>query len=531
MKPKKAPPDGGTCAIYARYSSRAQNDASIEQQIDECKEYAAAHGLTVCEIYADRAISGRSDRRPEFQKMIRHAEAGHFGVVLTYKSNRIARNMLDALRYEQRLDLAGVKVVYCKENFGDNAAGRMALRMMMSLNEFYSENMAEDIRRGMHDGAKQCRIMGTIPLGYKRGDDGRFVIDEPAAEVVREIYRRYAEGEAQASIADDLNRRGIRTAAGRPFVKNSFQSILDNERYAGVYTFDGVRVEGGIPAIIDKDLFARVHDKVGRRKAVAGRRRDNNEYLLTGKLYCARCGAPMVGISGTSKTGALHCYYVCKSRRDDHTCDKVNVRKDIVEHEIAAHLVSTVLQPNVIDWMVENVLRYQEEAAAQSDLAAYEERLNDVQRALSNILKAIEAGLYSEATKTRLDELEAEKRELRALIASERAKAVTLTRDQVRFYLESFRDGDISSPAFVRRLFRLFLIRAYLDDDKVHITFNYADSEDVPIPDIEFPLADIADAECSYTHHEGVPEQAETNTWVISMIGRVFVLTVYSRIR
>lgn len=163
-KPEKA--EGNICVVYARYSSAVQNDASIEQQVAECREYAAAHDLKISDIYADRAVSGRSDRRPEFQKMIRHAETGRFQIVLTYKSNRIARNMLDALRYEERLEKAGVRVVYCKENFGDNAAGRMALRMMMSLNEFYSENMAEDITRGMKDRAKQCKVMGTIPFGY-----------------------------------------------------------------------------------------------------------------------------------------------------------------------------------------------------------------------------------------------------------------------------------------------------------------------------------------------------------------------------
>ena len=209
--------DGNICVVYARYSSHAQNDASIEQQVAECREYAAAHDLKISDIYADRAISGRSDRRPEFQKMIRHAEAGRFQVVLTYKSNRIARNMLDALRYEERLEKAGVKVVYCKENFGDNAAGRLALRMMMSLNEFYSENMAEDIRRGLIDGAKQGKVMGCIPLGYKKGEDGCFAIDEPKAEIVREIFRRVSENETLASIADDLNARGIQTAYNKPW--------------------------------------------------------------------------------------------------------------------------------------------------------------------------------------------------------------------------------------------------------------------------------------------------------------------------
>lgn len=506
-KKKAEKTESNICAVYARYSSHAQNDASIEQQVAECKAYASSHDLKITEVYADRAISGRSDRRPEFQKMIRHAESGRFQIVLTYKSNRIARNMLDALRYEERLEKAGVKVIYCKENFGDNAAGRLAIRMMMSLNEFYSENMAEDIRRGLIDGAKQSKVMGCIPLGYKKGEDGCFAIDEPKAEIVREIFRRVAENETLASIADDLNARGIQTQYKKPWGKNSFSTLLSNERYIGVYKFAEVRIDGGMPAIIDRALFEEVQEKVRRRKEVAGRRRDFAEYLLTGKLFCAKCGAPMVGISGTSKSGNLHYYYICKTKREQHACNKLNVRKEAVEREIALQLKNTILQPNVMEWMINNVLRFQDEARKQSDLAAYQNRLVDVKRSLDNLVKAVEAGVFSQSTKARLDELEAEQRELHGMIAMEQAKIKTVTREQIEYYLESFRDGDVDDPAYQKRLFKAFLVKAFLDDDKFRIVYNYADDLDT----IEFPLtldeiesADVT-AECSYKPCSGPP--------------------------
>ncbi|MDO4866343.1 MAG: recombinase family protein [Clostridia bacterium] len=517
MAKKKQAPAETVAAVYARYSSHAQNDASIEQQVAECREYAAAHDLKICEIYADRALSGRSDRRPEFQKMIRHAEAGKFQVVLTYKSNRIARNMLDALRYEDRLEKAGVKVVYCKENFGDNAAGRMAVRMMMSLNEFYSENMAEDIKRGMNDSAQQCKIVGSIPFGYRRGEDGRFAIDEANAEVVREIFRRYAEGDTQAAIADDLNARRILTQQKRPWGKNSFHTILTNERYIGVYIFADIRVENGMPAIIDRDLFYRVQEKVGRRREVAGRRRESIEYLLTGKLFCAKCGAPMVGVSGTGKGGSLYYYYVCKNRQDHHTCKKRNVRKAAAEREIAARLKSIVLKPDVVEWMIDNVMRYQDEARKQSDLASYQDRLVEVRRSLDNLVKAIEAGVFSQTTKARLDDLETEQRELQAMIAMERSKINTVTRDQIAYYLESFRDGDVDDPAYQKRLFKAFLVKAFLDDDKFRIVYNYADGLDT----LEFPLTleDIESSdispECSYNSSLGVPKASRKAGFIV----------------
>ena len=156
-----------TGVIYARYSSHSQKEESIEQQIEECTAFAVTNGISVVGIYADKAISGRTDRRNEFQRLMRDAEKRKFDVVIAYKSNRISRNMLNALQYESRLDSFGIKTLYAKEEFGNTAAGRFALRTMMNVNQFYSENMAEDIRRGLKDNAAECKVNGSLPYGYK----------------------------------------------------------------------------------------------------------------------------------------------------------------------------------------------------------------------------------------------------------------------------------------------------------------------------------------------------------------------------
>ena len=139
--------------IYARYSSHAQKDASIEQQVAECRKFAAERNISIVEIYADRAISGKTDRRPSFQRMMHDAEKRKFQVVIAWKSNRIGRNMMQAMVNEARLNEFGIRVLYTEEDFDDTAAGRFALRSMMNVNQFYSENMAEDIKRGLQDNA------------------------------------------------------------------------------------------------------------------------------------------------------------------------------------------------------------------------------------------------------------------------------------------------------------------------------------------------------------------------------------------
>ena len=173
-----------TAVIYARYSSHNQREESIEQQVSECMEFAQANNLKVVDVYSDSAISGKTDKRAAFQRMLRDAEKGKFQVVVAYKSNRIARNMFNAMQYEVRLDELGIKTLYCKEEFGDTAAGRFALRTMMNVNQFYSENLSEDIMRAMTDNAENLKINGRIPFGYRKGQDSRHEIDPDQSEDV-----------------------------------------------------------------------------------------------------------------------------------------------------------------------------------------------------------------------------------------------------------------------------------------------------------------------------------------------------------
>lgn len=341
--------------IYARYSSHAQRDASIEQQVDACTAYARAEKFQIVEIYADRAISGRTDRRADFQRMMRDAEANRFKYVIAWKSNRMGRNMLQAMINEARLNDLGVRVLYTEEDFDDTAAGRFALRSMMNVNQFYSENMAEDIRRGLRDNALNGKITnGQLPYGYKKGPDGKYAIDEARAEVVREIFRRIAAGEKQRSIADDLNARGIRTSRGNAWGKCSFHSMLANERYTGVYLYNDVRIEGGVPAIIDKALFEEAQLALRARK---GQVRSTGDYLLTGKLFCGECKRPMVGVSGTSATGNSYHYYTCRGRLE-HACAKANARRDILEPAVARAICNHALHDDVLTWIADSTVAH-----------------------------------------------------------------------------------------------------------------------------------------------------------------------------
>ena len=162
--------------IYASYSSANQREVSIEQQVDWCRSLADRYQLQVGDIYADKAISGKTDNRPSFQRMMADAKLGKFDYVLAWKSNRMGRNMLEAMLNDVTLQEQGEKTVYVEEDFEDNAAGRFALRNMMNVNQFYSEALAEDVKRGMMDNAKKCMVNGSLTVGYRKDEDGRFEI-------------------------------------------------------------------------------------------------------------------------------------------------------------------------------------------------------------------------------------------------------------------------------------------------------------------------------------------------------------------
>lgn len=472
-KKKNEPERLQTTAIYARYSSTVQNDASIEQQIAECEEYARQHGLVIVATYEDRAISGKKDNRPGLQRMLRAADRHEFQVLLAYKSNRISRNMTNALRYEERLSNAGVRVVYCKEEFGDNATGRFMLRTMMNMNQFYSENMAEDIVRGLRDSAQKCRVLSVIPYGYKKGEDGKFAIDEQAAPIVEEIFRRFVDDESYADIARDLNERGILTKQKKPWGKNSFHNIISNERYTGTYIYDDIRIEGGMPKIVERSVFEMAQQKLGVHKETRARHRDNEDYLLTGKLYCGHCLGAMVGLSGRGHLGSNYFYYACQTRRIQKTCDRKNVKKDWIEEQVTRAVLHYVLNDETVEWIANTLVEVAKKRNAESKLAEYEKRLNENKKQIMNILRAVEMGIVTDEFKERVEELNEEKKQLTGLVEIERATSYAIDKYRVITYLESVRKGDPRDKKFQRQIINDFVRAVYLYDDYFKLSIDF----------------------------------------------------------
>ena len=181
-----------TGVIYARYSSDNQREESIEGQLRECKEFAQRQGITLLNTYIDRALSAKTDHRPDFQRMIQDSAKGLFDVVLVWKLDRFARNRYDSAHYKAILKKNGVKVVSAKEPIAEDSTGILLESLLEGYAEFYSADLSEKVIRGMTDNALKCKYNGgSLPIGYTVDENQFFQIDPVTGPAVLEAFTRY----------------------------------------------------------------------------------------------------------------------------------------------------------------------------------------------------------------------------------------------------------------------------------------------------------------------------------------------------
>lgn len=461
--------------IYARYSSDSQREESIEGQLRECTAFAEKNGITILRHYIDRAFSAKTDNRPEFQAMIKDSSKKLFDMIIVWKLDRFARNRYDSARYKAQLKKNGVKVVSATETISDGAEGILLESMLEGMAEYYSADLAEKVVRGMTENALKCKYNGgTPPLGYVIDSEQYFQIDPLTAPFVLEAFKRYDEGATMTQIRDWLNEKGIKNTRRQEMTYNSIQHMLNNRRYIGEYSYREVIIPDGIPAIVPKDLFDRVQEKMAKNKKAPARHKAEDNYLLTTKLFCGYCGAYLCGESGTSRTGLVHHYYKCVSvKKKRAECHKKPVKKQWIEDLVVDETMKMVMDDKAIEAIVSMLMELQNRES--SSLPLYEKELKDTEAAIDNMLNAIQQGIFNKSTKARLDELEAAKDELENMIACEKLAKPKITEEQRMFWLHRFRKLDVSKKEHRQMLIDTFVNAIYLYDDKMLITFNYKD--------------------------------------------------------
>ena len=476
---------GNNAICYYRYSSDAQRDVSIDQQREAAHEYAKARGYHIIKEYDDPACSGTRDDRPAFRRMLYEIEKLRPAYLILWKTDRLSRDRYDAAIAKGRLRKCGVQPVYVAESMPDDDEATQIL--LESLYEGMAASFIvshrKNVMRGMKYNAENAFYNGVKMLGYVGQVNHKYEIDPATAPMVRRIFKEYTEGVPMQKICDSLNNAGQKTVRGNRFTVNSLRNILVNRAYIGEYKFGKILIPGGMPRLIDDEMFQKAQSRLeankrGGKGAIKKLHPEIEieDYWLSGKLYCGLCGGSMQGVSGTSKTGTLYYYYSCLNYRK-HACKLKYQRKELMEKIVLYTLDDLVYDPALRILVAEKCYAYHQ--SLNDDSGAYEasikNQLKDVENKLANIMKALEAGIFNSTTAERMNVLENQKSMLNdALLAEQNRKKCDLTLNTIVKFLSSL-VGDINNPDTRRRLLEFFIDKIYVYPDKMVLTFYYTD--------------------------------------------------------
>lgn len=473
-KINNAPTEQAKVVIYARYSSHGQQEQSIDGQLRDCHAFAERQGYSVITEYIDRALTGRNDDRPDFQRMLSDAKKKQFQYILVWKLDRFARNRYDSAVHKAELKKYGVRVISATENITDEPEGIMLEGLLESLAEYYSANLSKHVKRGQRESLLQGHVPGgTPPYGFKLVDK-HLVADEEKAPIIRYIFEQYAKGVPKKEIFDTLNARGIRNAYGRPFSYSSLQHNLRNPKYIGKFMFNGIEVKGCCEALISEDVFNAVQKRLDSVKHAPAAQKAREEYLLQGKAFCGHCGSPLVGESGHGRNSIYH-YYACAKKKKSHTCDKKNEKKGFLEWYVVEQTVEYVLTPERIDYISERIVaKYNEEFS--------DKQIKELQRQSARLEGEINAAVDASLTAPekirpryyeKIELLETQKADIDLNISTLKiAAGHRYTKEQIAAWLKAFCNGDYLNPEFQRRIIDVLVNSVYVYDDKIVIYYN-----------------------------------------------------------
>jgi site-specific DNA recombinase len=448
-------------AIYARYSSDLQRNASIEDQIEVCRRFANLQGWEIGKVYADRAVSGASTARPEYQELFEAAALGQFDIVLAESLDRLSRKVADVATLQETLAFNGIKL----HTVATGEVTALLAGILGSVSQQYLLDLKEKTKRGQLGRALQGKIPGGKAYGYKvlpgtdQGAGDREIIPDQASVVTR-IFQEYALGKSPAHIARDLNTEHVPGPEGRAWRDTTIRGqvdrgtgLLNNSLYVGrlewnrcSYVKDpqtGKRVARVNPKdqweivevphlrIIDDTLWNRVKDRQQRVATTITKDVDGNalnrvhrkRYLLSGLLVCSECGGGYT-IVGKDRYG-------CANRnRGKSTCQNTKtIKRQVLEERILRSLKERLVTPDLVKIFVEGFQKEVERLTRQDRKAVerHHRSLAEINRKIKRIMDAIEDGLYTPDMKVRMEYLQSEKDSLTANIKRAETEPTPIT--------------------------------------------------------------------------------------------------------
>ena len=502
--------DATPAALYARVSSDRQDvDLSVAAQLRALREYAQKNGYLVVREFVDEAESGRIADRPQFRRMIDEAGKSNapFQEILVWKFSRFTRKREHAVAFKSMLRRKGVRVVSITEHADDTPTGKLMEAIIESIDEFYSENLAEEVKRGMREAASRGYWMGSrTPYGYSRvmvADGAKkrptLELDPDAAQVVRRIFDLAEAGTGMLKITRTLNDEGIASPTGKLWSKNGIHFILRNEVYTGTLIWgargkdkaEPVRIEKAFPAVVSKAQFRRVnklmHSRAPKRTHP---RRVGSTYLLSGLVKCHKCKR---ALSGQDAKSGQFAYYVCQSliKQGSGACDSPRLNARRFEELVVEKIRSNILTDGSITNLVKVVDEEMDGVAAEQRqrLETIDSELEEVKRKLARVWHFIENSDIEMADasdrirehRERQERLEEAAAEARAILAERREVLDDV--ETIAAYAREMRDFLVVSELTERRAFiESFVKEIVVTPDDALLRYTVPMPEDSLIP-------------------------------------------------
>ena len=447
-------------AAYIRVSTEDQIEFSPDSQLEKIKLYAERNQILLPKefIFLDEGISGRNTKkRTAFNEMIGLAKRKPkpFDVILVWKYSRFARNREDSVVYKSMLrkDL-NIDVVSISEDVGDDKMSILFEAMIEAMDEYYSINLAEEVKRGMTEKAKRGGVLSIPAFGY-RVENNEFVIVPEEGEIIRKVFNDYVNGKGFLSIAKALNCMGVRTHRGNKIENRTIEYWLNNPVYIGKtrwnpdgklsrnYTAETAIISDGTHTpIIDMETWDKVQEKMRTQKAKFGKYynpdRKDLSHWLTGLVRCEKCGAVLSNQGG---------FFGC-SNRSRGTCKGVGYIKAEKLDRIVFDTLSDIMLPNVSFDFAEPESAEQTKSDDEckiigTQIQRLEIRLERVKLAYEDGVDTLEE--YKANKKSILDEMDTLKKLLETSEREESKKETTISKKELRRLTDILQDSNISN--------------------------------------------------------------------------------------
>ena len=464
-----------TAVVYARYSCDRQNEQSIDGQLRVCQEYANKNDIFIIDTYIDKAMSGTNDGREAFQKMLKDSDNQNWDYVLVYKLDRFSRNKYEMAIHRKHLKDNNIKLISVMENIPDGPEGILLESLLEGMNQYYSEELSQKTKRGMNETRlKGNFIGGYVNFGYYR-DGAKLKVNLDEAEILVKIFTDYVNGKKVSEIARELNEQGIKNK-GNMFLSTTIHHFLRQEKYTGIYKVNGQVYDKIYPPIIDKDIYELARQKIEKQKH-GNRKKDHAIFLLRNKVFCGYCGRKLYAFSTKFASGSSLRYYKCHNTNEHQTikCSSKAINKEFLEEIVNQVVLKVFTTPNNLTLFVDKIYEiHKKRVNEDSSINLLNQQLATTIKSISNIMKAIEDGIYTETTKSRLEELEKQKRELEKDIAIQNSKEKgNLTKDDIAKYFK------YSLKQSTENMINLLIKKVLVYDNKIEISFNYTKSKSV----------------------------------------------------